>query len=193
MGSTCGRCLWSNKRMAGCKLGHETSGASACRWGERIVNTAEILTIAGSMVPEREALADPDERVTYSELQSRVNKLANALQGLGIGNGQNVGIMAVNSAKFVELYYASATVGATFVPLNFRAKPEELQYMCDASDVNILFLSERYWPLFQEIKGSLPKIQHVVTLDFDAEGHQTFDQLRDSGKDEMVFANVDDD
>jgi acyl-CoA synthetase (AMP-forming)/AMP-acid ligase II len=156
------------------------------------VNTAEILTIAGSMVPEREALADPDERVTYAELQSRVNKLANALQGLGIGNGQNVGIMAVNSVSYVELYYASATVGATFVPLNFRAKPEELQYMCDASDVNILFLSERYWPLFQEIKGALPKIQHVVTLDFEAEGHQTFAQLRDSGKDEMVFANVDD-
>ena len=43
------------------------------------MNTAEILTIAGSMVPDREALADPDERVTYAELQSRVNKLANAL------------------------------------------------------------------------------------------------------------------
>ncbi len=156
------------------------------------MNTAEILTIAGSMVPDREALADPDERVTYSELQSRVNQLANALQSLGVGKGQNVGIMAVNSTKFVELYYASATIGATFVPLNFRAKPEELQYMCDASDVNILFLSERYYPLYKEIKGNLPNIKNVIALDFKADGLTTFEDMRNSGADEMVFTEVDD-
>src|SRR5437868_1757921 len=106
------------------------------------MNTAEILTIAGSMVPDRTALVDPDDSCTYAELQSRVNQLAQSLQSIGVGKGANVGIMSVNSNKFVELYYATVTVGATFVPLNFRAKPEELQYMLDASDVNVLFVSE---------------------------------------------------
>jgi len=157
------------------------------------VNTAEILMISGASVADRTALVDPDERVTYAELQTRANMMANALQGIGVSKGQNVGIMAVNSAKFVELYYATAAVGATFVPLNFRAKPEELQYMCDASDVNVLFVSERYFPLFQEIKASLPKIHHVFTLDFTADGYQTFDQLRSTGEDIPVFSDTDDD
>jgi acyl-CoA synthetase (AMP-forming)/AMP-acid ligase II len=157
------------------------------------VNTAEILMIAGSMVPDRVAVADPDERVTFSEMQTRVNKMAQALQSLGVGKGQNVGIMAVNSTKFVELYYATAAVGATFVPLNFRAKPEELQYMCDASDVNVLFVSERYFPLYQEIKGNLPKIKHLFTLDFSADGHQTFEELRGTGEDIPVITEIDDD
>jgi acyl-CoA synthetase (AMP-forming)/AMP-acid ligase II len=157
------------------------------------MNTAEILTIAGSMVPDRVALTDPDTSVTYMDLQSRVNQLAHALSGLGVGKGANVGIMSVNSTKFVELYYATASVGATFVPLNFRAKTEELQYMLDASDVNVLFVSERYFPIFQQIKGSLSKIQSVYTIDFEAEGHQTYESLLESGQDEMFFADVDDD
>jgi acyl-CoA synthetase (AMP-forming)/AMP-acid ligase II len=144
------------------------------------------------MIPDRVAVVDPDESCTYAELQSRVNKLAQALTSIGVGKGANVGIMAVNSNKFIELYYASATVGATFVPLNFRAKPEELQYMLDASDVNVLFLADRYWPIYQEIKANLPKIQRVYALDFQRDGVPTYDELRNSGKDEMVFADVDD-
>ena len=157
------------------------------------MNTAEILLIAGSMVPDRVACADPDDSCTYAELQSRVNQLAQALQGIGVGKGANVGIMSVNSTAFIELYYASASLGATFVPLNFRAKPDELQYMLDASDVNVLFVAERYWSILEQIRASLPKIQHVFTLDFERDGMQTYQQFRASGADEMVFADVDDD
>ncbi|MCY4615142.1 MAG: class I adenylate-forming enzyme family protein, partial [Chloroflexi bacterium] len=157
------------------------------------MNTADILTIAGSMVPDRVAVSDPDETVTYMELQSRVNKLAHALSSIGVGKGANVGIMAVNSCNFVELYYATAAVGATFVPLSFRAKTDELQYMADASDVNVFFLSERYYPILQEIRPSLPKINNVYTLGFEAEGLQTIEELRDSGDDAPFYTEVDDD
>ena len=157
------------------------------------MNTADILTIAGSMVPDRPAVSDPEAAVSYGELQSRVNRLAHALHLLGIGKGQNVGIMAVNSSEFVELYYASASVGATFVPLNYRAKTDELQYMVDVSDVNIFFCSERYWPLLQEIRSQLPKVEHVYTLGFQAEGHRTYGDLLDDGADEPFSADVDDD
>ena len=157
------------------------------------MNTAEFLTIAGAMVPDRVAVADPDDSCTYQELQSRVNRLAQAFQGLGVGNGQNVGVMGVNSTAFLEIYYATSTVGATFVPLNFRAKTEELVYMMNASQVNVLFISERYYPLLEEIRSTLDTVEHVYTLDFRAEGVPTFDELREQGRDEAVFTEVDDD
>ena len=99
------------------------------------MNTAEFLTISAAIVPDRIAIAGPDERVTYGDLQSRANRLAQAFQSMGIGRGQAVGVMAVNSVEFAEIYYAAASVGATMVPLNFRAKPEELTYMIDSTDV----------------------------------------------------------
>ncbi len=157
------------------------------------MNTAEFLTISASIVPDRVAVIDPDDSCTYAELQSRVNRLANAFTGLGVGKGNNVGVMAVNSTAFLEIYYAAATVSATFVPLNFRAKPEELAYMINASEVNLLFISERYYPILQEIRSSLNSVEHVYTLGFSAEGASTFEELREQGADEMVFTDVDDD
>ena len=157
------------------------------------MNTAEFLTISASMVPERVALSDPDDSCTYAQLQSRVNRLAHAFQGLGVGTGHNVGVMAVNSTAFVEVYYATATVGATFVPLNYRSKTEELTYMINAAGVNVLFISERYAPLLEEIRPSLQAVEHVYTLDYRAEGLTTFQELREQGVDEPLFADVDDD
>ena len=156
------------------------------------MNTAEILLIASSAVPDRVVVKDPDDAASYGELQSRANKLAHALAGLGVGKGQNVGIMSVNSTKFPELYYAAAAVGATFVPLNFRAKTDELQYMIEASNVNVLFVSERYFPIYQEIRSKLPGVRNVFTLDFEAAGLRTFEALREDGVDVPFFADVDD-
>ena len=48
------------------------------------MNTAEFLTISAAIVPDRTAVVGPNERVSYQELQSRVNKLAQALQASGI-------------------------------------------------------------------------------------------------------------
>ncbi len=123
-----------------------------------------------------------------------------ALVGLSKGlkadlaiKGANVGVMSVNSARFVEIYYATSAVGATFVPINFRAKPEELSYMLNAADVNVFFLAERYHSLFEQVRATLPNVQHVYALDFEAEGIETFESLRDSGEDLPVFVEIDED
>jgi len=157
------------------------------------MNTAEFITITAAIVPDRVALVDPDERVTFGEFQSRVNRLAQALQAKGVGKGENVGVMSVNSVRFVEIYYAAAAVGATFVPLNFRAKPEELTYMINAADVTTLFISERYWPLLNEVRATLPDLKNVYTMGFEAEGHETVDQIAATGEDIPVFTDIDED
>jgi len=155
------------------------------------MNTAEFLTISAAIVPDRVAVVGEDERVSYAELQARVNRLAQALQALGVGKGANVGMMAVNSPAYAEIYYASAAVGATFVPLNYRAKPEELSYMVNAADVNVLFVEERYWSIYQDMKSAVPGVQHAFPLGF-AAGGQSYSALRDSGEDIPVFADIDD-
>ncbi len=156
------------------------------------MNTAEFLTISAAIVPDRVAIAGPDERVTYGDLQSRANRLAQAFQEMGIGRGQAVGVMAVNCVEFAEIYYASASVGATLVPLNFRAKPEELTYMIDSTDVTALFISERYFPIYEGIKASTPSVKHVIALDFEQAGLPSLKGLRESHEDIPVWAETDD-
>ena len=111
------------------------------------MNTAEFLTISSAVVPDREALVSADTRVTYAEMAARVNRLANAMQSLGVTPGTAVAVMAVNSPQYVETYYACAKLGAIFVPLNYRAKHEELDHMVNASETQLFFVGERYLEL----------------------------------------------
>ena len=157
------------------------------------MNASEFLTISAAVVPDRVALVDPDDSCTYGELQARVYRLANALKALGIEKGRNIGVMGVNSTAFIEIYHATSIAGATFVPLNYRATPEELTYMINAADVNVLFISERYHSLTQEIRASIPGVKHVYALDFQADDISTLQDLRDQGSDDPVFAEGDDD
>src|SRR5712692_2344041 len=108
--------LARNRSMTACAPTPESHNVSA-EARVAVMNTSVFLTISAAIVPDRVAIVGEDEPITYLELQSRVNRLAQALQALGIGKGANVGIMAVNSPAFAEIYYASAAVGATFVPL----------------------------------------------------------------------------
>ncbi|MFN8638278.1 MAG: long-chain-fatty-acid--CoA ligase [Dehalococcoidia bacterium] len=157
------------------------------------MNTAEFITITAAIVPDRVGFVDPDERVTFEQFQTRVNKLAQGLLAMGVGKGQNVGVMSVNSVKFVEAFYASSAVGATFVPLNFRAKPEELTYMINTADITTLFISERYYPLLQEIRATVPNVTNVITLGFEAAGVPTYESVVANSEDIPVFTDIDED
>ena len=156
------------------------------------MNTADFLTIAAGSVPDRVAISDPHESVTYPEFLERAQSLAHALAGLGVGKGHNVGVMSVNSAAFPEIYYATAMVGATFVPLNFRARSDELEYMLRAAQVNVLFVAERYVPLLDPVRASLPALDHVYGLDFVPGGGETLADLRGRGAPEPFSRDVDD-
>ena len=91
------------------------------------MNTANFLSIPSTMFPDQEILVFEGTRLTYGQELERVRRLASMLRDLGIKPGDRVAMLQTNSHQFIEAYYATATLGATFVPLNYRAKPPELE------------------------------------------------------------------
>jgi len=67
------------------------------------MNTAEFLMIASSVVPDRTAMVCEQRSRTYAEMQDRVNRLANALQAMGVGKGDKISVMALNSTEYVAI------------------------------------------------------------------------------------------
>ncbi len=157
------------------------------------MNPAEFLTISSAVLPEREALVSGDGRVriTYEQMASRVNKLTNALQGLNVVAGSRIAVMATNSPEYVEVYYACAKLGACFVPINYRAKKEELAYMLNASSAEVLFAGTRYLDLIASVRSETPSLREVVSLEGEAAGITTFEALLEKGEDVEVFIDVD--
>jgi acyl-CoA synthetase (AMP-forming)/AMP-acid ligase II len=136
------------------------------------------------MVPDREALVSGEQRISYAEMASRVTRLANALQRLGVDRGTAVAVMAVNCPQYVETYYAVAKLGGVFVPLNYRAKQEELDYMVNASEAKVLLVGERYHDLVSTLRPKFGGVHEYVCIDGSLDGMHAYTQLLNAPEDE---------
>ena len=156
------------------------------------MNTSEFLIIASAIVPDRPALLFEGVQFSFSQIQERVNRVANALADLGIGPGDRVATMQVNCHQSIEIYFAAALLDAIYVPLNFRAKAEELAQMLEIAGPSVLFIGERYLPLIKNLDWLSP--DQVITLDCPAgPGQNSYDDLLLSPPDELHFPEGDED
>ena len=88
------------------------------------MNTTDFLTIAAAICPDRDAIVFEGKRRTYSEISERVNKLSNALAGLGVKSGDRVAIMQVNCPEYIETSVLwSYSFSVTTVPPTRGATP----------------------------------------------------------------------
>ena len=86
------------------------------------------------------ALVSGDVRVTYAELASRVDQLASALSGRGVGKGDRVAYLGPNAPEFLETLFAVTSLGAIFVPLNTRLAAGEIAYALADSGSSLLIV-----------------------------------------------------
>jgi len=121
------------------------------------MRTSEFLMISGAIVPDRTAIMFDGEAVSFMDLQQRSNRLANAMADRGVGRGDRVAFMQVNCTQAIEVYFASAQLDAIYVPINFRARTEELRQMLEIAQPSLLFIGERYLPLVQLMEGGIER------------------------------------
>ncbi|GIX48517.1 MAG: fatty-acid--CoA ligase [Candidatus Tectimicrobiota bacterium] len=123
----------------------------------------QILERAVRYFPQQTACVAGDVRLTYRELHARVNRLANALRGLGVQPGDRVAVLSANSLPYLELYYATAALGAPIVPLNFRLAPAELAYILQDSGSSVLVVGEGHEALGAETLQRLEARPRLIT------------------------------
>ena len=156
------------------------------------MNTTDFLNIAHAICPDRELMVFDGKRWTFDQTNDRVNRLANALIGLGVKKEDRIGILQVNCHQYIETYFAAAKIGAILVPLNFRAKADELSYMLANAETKLLFVGARYLDMTDRMLPDLPSVQHCISLDEKAEGRQAYENLIRSASSEEVFVEIDD-
>jgi acyl-CoA synthetase (AMP-forming)/AMP-acid ligase II len=156
------------------------------------MNTTEFLSITNAICPDRPAIIFEDKRYTFGQLNERTNRLANALSKLGVKKGDKVALFQVNCNHCVETYFATAKLGAIYVPLNFRAKEDEQEYMLNFAEVNTLFIGERYLEMIDSIKGKLPSLKIYISIEGPHSGMLAYEDLISSAPDDEVETDIDD-
>ncbi len=156
------------------------------------MNIAEFITLSSAICPDRVAVVFEGKRSSFSELNERINRFANAMAGLGMGKGDKLAMLQVNCSQCVEAYFAAAKLGVIYVPLNFRAKADELTYMINSSEASILLVGRRYFELVNSIRKDTPQVKHHISVEGPEEGYIDYDELLASSSDEEVFTDIDD-
>ena len=89
----------------------------------------QIPAAAALKFSNRTALIFEDEKFSFNEINSLVEKAAGGLSELGILPGDTVTLYAANSWEWIISYYAIARLGAVINPVNTMLTPEELEYV----------------------------------------------------------------
>ena len=104
-------------------------------------------------------------RYRYRDLAQRARRLANALAGLGIGQGERVGTLAWNGYRHMELYFAVSGSGAVLHTLNPRLHVDQLAYIIDHADDRVIFFDLTFLPLIESVASRIksPKVFVAMT------------------------------
>jgi fatty-acyl-CoA synthase len=103
-------------------------------------------------------------RYTYRDAYTRVQRLANAMAGLGIQVGDRVGVLAWNTYENYEIYFGVPGTGAVMLLLNLRLAPKDLSYVVNHSGSRLIIVDEVLVPLAEAIAPSCPDVTGYVVL-----------------------------
>jgi long-chain acyl-CoA synthetase len=103
--------------------------------------------------PDRIATIFGTRRRTYREFVDRVARLAGALRSLGLAAGDRVGMLAMNSDRYIETIAGAWWGGGVLNPVNTRWSVAEIVYSLDDCDTRILIVDDSFLPLVDDIRA----------------------------------------
>src|ERR1700757_2361359 len=103
-------------------------------------------------------------RASFGEVNERVDRLARALRRLGIEDGDRVGTFAWNNQRHFELYMAIPCVGAVLHTLNIRLFAEQLAYIVNHAEDQVIFVDDSVVPLLEPLAPTFESVRHFVVM-----------------------------
>ncbi|MFT7287645.1 MAG: acyl-CoA synthetase (AMP-forming)/AMP-acid ligase II [Halieaceae bacterium] len=116
---------------------------------------------------------NPRHRYTYREAFGRTRQLANALAGWNLERGDRVATLAWNDYRHFETYYAAACSGFVCHTVNPRLFPEQIVYIINHAEDQIVFVDQDFMPLVEKIAALCPGVREWVVLSDEAHMPET--------------------
>ncbi|MDT5076128.1 MAG: fatty-acyl-CoA synthase [Mycobacterium sp.] len=136
--------------------------AAGSRTVKAAVDLASLLTARAKSSPERSAITFEGETRTFGQIHDRVERLAAVLHDGGVTMGDRVAYLGLNHPAILEALFATASLGAIFVPLNFRLTGPELAYAINHSAVHTLIADADHTGLIDGQRGVLSVERYLM-------------------------------
>jgi len=114
--------------------------------------------------PDRIITRCGGRETTWKQFQDRVSRLAGGMQALGVNTGDRVAILALNSDRYLEFYFAGFWGGAIVVPMNLRWSAPENAYSLNDSGAEVLFVDDAFLPMVAAIMAEAKEVKTLVYI-----------------------------
>ena len=104
------------------------------------------------------------QRYTYADYADRVCRLAAALATLGLKKGDRVGTFAWNSHRHMEVYFGAPLMGMVLHTVNIRLSPQDITYIVNHAEDQVLVLDASLWHLIEPIRKDLKSVKHFIVM-----------------------------
>lgn len=144
------------------------------------MNIGSLLPRHARYRPDHIALVCDDERLTFSEMETCVNALANALCTLGIKKGDKLALVLPNCAELLHAYRAAALLGVVVVPLSPLLRGTGLITLLRDSDTVVVLACASMVEALDEARRELPEIpacNYILTDAIGVPGYQSYAEL----------------
>lgn len=105
--------------------------------------------------------------VTFEHLGKRAAQLAHGLRSIGIDDDQRVATFMWNNAPHMEAYMAVPAMGAVLHTLNIRLFPEQLTYIVNHAEDQVIIADASLLPLLTPLLPTMPTVRHLVVVGVD--------------------------
>ncbi len=150
------------------------------------INIGMLLTRNAQSLPDHLGIVFEDKRLTFREFNQNVNRIANALGGLGIDKGDKIATVLPNCLELLELYWGIAKVGAVAVPLSTLLMSPGLKSLITDSDAKLVVTNSQFIDMFEAIKQELPHVAsdgYILTDKPSSKGYQDYHALKTAADD----------
>ena len=129
--------------------------------------TGDMLRRSAERFPQKPAILWDSNALTYRAMDEAANRLANALTADGIAKGAKVGIISRNRTEYGIAFFGVARSGAVLVNVSVLYAPDELVYVLDKADIELLFYEDLFAEKIDAVRDRLPKLQKTVRISSD--------------------------
>ncbi len=124
----------------------------------------KLLTTPVRSASRQEIIFKDEVCLSYGTFFERVNRLASALEQLGVKPGDIVGVLDYNSHRFLECLFAVPMMGATLCTFNWRLALDQFDYTITHARPKVLLVNAEFFPLLEKIPESLGPVEVLVGL-----------------------------
>jgi fatty-acyl-CoA synthase len=167
-------------RQSGLLFGMSPRGVQAAMLGllREGHNPSLIFKIHAANTPDKPALLWRDHRLTFAELDERMNRAAAGLQRRGFVRNTSVIIMMRNRPEFVEVQSGAARIGAAGVSVSWRSTAPELAFLANHCSARAIVFEADLWPVIEQAKGAIPGMtqRDYIVVGGDAPGCDRYEE-----------------